>query len=279
MTECYPRITIVTPSYNQAKYLPEAIESILGQDYPNLEYIIVDGGSTDGSVDIIKRYESQLAFWVSEKDSGQSEAINKGLRRATGQLFNWINSDDVLFPGALQRVAEAYAKHPQADMIVGCRARSGADGKIFKVSAPPSAFAMSPERWSMFICQQSVFVTLKVMTQLGGVREDLHCIMDAELYYRLLKRNPRYVRIGALLALIREHPDAKGLARSHEWAPETQRIWSEYGIEPRRVKVAQAKTRLCRLLDGSYVKSFIMQEKWRGRRPWEAAHARSGRDL
>jgi len=139
-----PRITIVTPSFDQAKYLPETIESVLKQDYPNLEYIIIDGGSTDGSVDVIKRYERHLSYWVSEKDSGQSEAINKGFKKATGEFFNWINSDDVLFPGALHRIAEAFAKNPDADLIVGDHARSHADGRIIKVSAAASRMALSP---------------------------------------------------------------------------------------------------------------------------------------
>ena len=268
MSERYPRISIVTPSYNQARYLPEAIESVLNQDYPNLEYIIIDGGSTDGSVDVIKRYESHLAYWVSQKDSGQSEAINKGLERASGQLFNWINSDDALFPGALHHVADLYRRHPEADLIVGARARSAADGRIFKVSSPPARFAMVPRLWSMFICQQSAFVSLERLKQLGGVREELHYVMDADLHYRLFKERCRYVRANVLLGLIREHPDAKGVARAECWAPERKQLWAEYGIHPLSVTMARGRTRLCRLLDGSYLKSYLLQRKRRGRRAW-----------
>src|SRR5262249_529742 len=103
-----PSITIVTPSYNQVAYIEETIESVLSQGYPRLEYIIIDGGSTDGSVEIIRKYEKHLAYWVSEKDKGQSDAINKGFRRATGEIFNWLCSDDTLEPGALVRVGEAF---------------------------------------------------------------------------------------------------------------------------------------------------------------------------
>ena len=106
----YPRITIVTPSFNQGGFLSETIESILNQDYPNLEYIVIDGGSTDESLDIIKRYEDQLSYWCSEKDRGQSDAIMKGFNRATGELFAWVNSDDVLLSSCLSVIADCYLR-------------------------------------------------------------------------------------------------------------------------------------------------------------------------
>ncbi len=97
----YPKISIVTPSYNQGQYLEKTIESILSQNYPNLELIIIDGGSTDESINILRRYENRISFWVSEPDNGQADAINKGLKKTTGEIFNWLNSDDYLEPGAL----------------------------------------------------------------------------------------------------------------------------------------------------------------------------------
>jgi len=102
----YPKISIITPSFNQGKYLEETIFSVLGQNYPNLEYIIIDGGSTDNSVDIIKKYENQLTYWISEPDNGQSHAINKGFMKATGGILAWLNSDDMYLPGVLDYVAK-----------------------------------------------------------------------------------------------------------------------------------------------------------------------------
>ena len=113
----WPKISVVTPSYNQGKFIEETIRSILLQSYPNLEYIIIDGGSTDDSVQIIRKYEQWLTYWVSEPDRGQAHAINKGFARCTGELMGWINSDDSLFPNALHYLAVAHQKQPQAILL------------------------------------------------------------------------------------------------------------------------------------------------------------------
>ena len=130
MSEQLPLIAIVTPSYNQAQFLEEAILSVVNQDYPNLEYIVIDGGSTDGSVDIIRKYEDRLAYWVSEPDRGQAHAINKGFAKADGEIFNWLNSDDCLLPGAVRRVVETRRRYPTAVAWVGGCHRIRPDGRI-----------------------------------------------------------------------------------------------------------------------------------------------------
>src|SRR6266576_1298377 len=114
-----PKISIVTPSFNQGRFLEETILSVLNQNYPNLEYIIIDGGSTDETVDVIRRYEDRLAYWVSEKDRGQVHAINKGIEKTTGDLFGFINSDDLYLPGTFSAVAEYFESHPQAEWVCG----------------------------------------------------------------------------------------------------------------------------------------------------------------
>ena len=114
-----PKISIVTPSFNQGRFLEETILSVLNQRYPNLEYIVIDGGSTDESVDIIRRYENRLAYWISERDNGQVPAINKGLEQATGDIFAFINSDDVYLPGAFAAVAEYFENYPECEWVCG----------------------------------------------------------------------------------------------------------------------------------------------------------------
>jgi len=115
----FPKITIVTPSYNQAEFLERTIQSVLNQEYPNLEYIVVDGASSDDSVKIIKKYQKKLSYWVSKKDGGQTDAINKGFQKATGQIMGWLNSDDVLLPGSLFLIAKIFSEHPEIEWITG----------------------------------------------------------------------------------------------------------------------------------------------------------------
>ena len=116
-----PLVSIITPSFNQARFLEATLRSVLEQDYPRIEYLVVDGASSDGSVDIIRRYADQLTWWVSEKDSGQSEAINKGLRRARGEFIGWLNSDDIYLPGAVAAAVQIFQSHPRAGLNGKCQ--------------------------------------------------------------------------------------------------------------------------------------------------------------
>lgn len=265
MNRRLPKISIVMPSLNQADYLESAIDSILRQDYPSLELIIVDGGSNDESVDIIKRYEGHLAYWVSESDTGQSEAINKGLERATGHLFNWINSDDMLVDGALQCVGEAYLEAPEAELFVGRHVCCDVNGVIQRVSVPPSKWGRFPGKWVVPFGQQSTFWSMERLTTLGGVRNDLHYIMDNDLFYRHFARHGKVCRVQALLGIWRHHKEAKQHYAKQDTLQERIRVFREYGISVKQCRHAWFYSRCMRLLDGSYWRSFQLTQRYQGR--------------
>jgi glycosyltransferase involved in cell wall biosynthesis len=187
MSLILPRITVVTPSYQQAAFLEKTLRSVLDQSYPNVEYFVVDGGSTDGSVDIIRRHAGHLAWWTSEKDRGQSHAINKGFARATGDILCWLNSDDYLAPGALHKVATALgdAKSPRA--VVGDCVRVFDDGRPpFRHHGRAMDLAGLLQYWHPYSMHQpSIFWTRAVYERVGPVREDLHLIMDFDYWLRI----------------------------------------------------------------------------------------------
>lgn len=184
----YPRISVVTPSFNQADFLERTIHSVLDQDYPNLEYIIIDGGSTDGSVDIIRKFEKRLAFWVSEPDAGQANAINKGLRLATGEWVAWQNSDDIFFPGAFSQLASAARKHPTADLIIGNMDLIDAHDQVLRDMkyVKPTYEALLAE--GMVLTNQAAFWRRKIHSKLGFLDETLDCGFDFEWFLRVLSK-------------------------------------------------------------------------------------------
>lgn len=222
-----PRITIITPSYNQAPFLEDTIRSVLDQSYPNLEYIIVDGGSTDGSVDIIKKYADRLAWWCSEPDRGQSHAINKGLARSTGDVENWLNSDDMLVPGSLHEVGRRFAADPRLGILVGQRVRMDRRGSLTALED----YRLNHMHWDMhafryYPSQECTFWRSDCRRRIGEVREDLHYSMDYDWYLRLsaiskARMTPRY------LGAFRIYPGQKGDLRDGK-GEDMERVYAEY---------------------------------------------------
>jgi glycosyltransferase involved in cell wall biosynthesis len=214
----FPSITVITPSFNQAAYLEQTIRSVLDQDYPNLQYIVIDGGSTDGSVDIIRRYEGRLDYWVSEADRGQSHAINKGLERATGEIIAYLNSDDYYLPGTLQRVAEFFRTHAEVDLIHGrCRSVDVNGQKLDERVGNISTYSEILDLWDIWwrrrnFVQPEVFWTRRITLQIGAFREDLHFAMDYDYWSRILQSGGKVGRIDPELACFRFHPDQKSNA-------------------------------------------------------------------
>lgn len=182
-----PKISIVTPSYNQGVFLEQTIDSVLSQGYENLEYIIIDGGSNDKSVEIIKKYEKHLAYWVSEKDKGQSDAINKGITRSTGAIFNWINSDDYLEPHALNTIGKFFLTSPETNIYAGkCRLF----GDYFPTTIRQLGIGACPEDSiiNYEMNQPSSFYKLQLIKDFGGLKSTLHYCMDLELWFRYLAK-------------------------------------------------------------------------------------------
>lgn len=228
----WPAISIVTPSFNQGKYLEATIRSVLLQDYPNLEFIIIDGGSNDNSLEIIRKYEPWLTSWTSEKDQGQSDAINKGMMRATGVLVNWLNSDDYYLPGALRKVALAYLQHGAQDCaIIGQCRWVDIRGKILFEHLPrsvePLSVAACGENW---IPQPAGFFTRKAFWDSGGLDLAEHYAMDFDLYVKMAKQAP-FFRLDQCLAVALSHEEAKTNVRREKMLAAVRMIQLKNGYE------------------------------------------------
>lgn len=219
----FPRITVVTPSYNQAAYLERTILSVLDQNYPNLEYIIVDGGSTDGSVDIIRKYSDKLAWWVSEPDRGQTDAINKGLRRTTGEWVAWQNSDDIFYPGAFHDMATTAARRPEVGLIIGDMMLVDEHDRPLRDIryVTPSYNAMRAE--GMLIANQAAFWRRGLQEKIGLLDDTFHCSFDYEWFLRLT-RHTASVHVPRIWGALRLHSETKTSTKAQMFQEENNRI-------------------------------------------------------
>ena len=232
MGENLPLISVITPSFNQARYIAETIESVLTQDYPHLEYIVIDGGSSDGSQEIIRRYDSRLAYWISEPDRGQPHAINKGLARCSGDLVAWLNSDDVYLPGALRAVGEAYAANPGhiiAGAVINRWEDSGREKVILQRLEMRRMLRFWAKEWSWH--QPGIFFPRGALEKAGALDETMHYCMDYDLVLRLLPQCQVFT-FDEPLVRFRIHDSAKGGGDNFDeflagWSIVSKRHWAE----------------------------------------------------
>jgi glycosyltransferase involved in cell wall biosynthesis len=258
----HPLVSIVTPSFNQVRYLEAAIRSVLEQDYPCIEYIVIDGGSTDGSQEIIKRYADRLAYWTSEPDRGQADAINKGLQRSTGEIIAWLNSDDMYMSGAVREAVKTLQANPQAGMVYGDGLMIDSEGRL-----------LDPHRYRGYsvidllcfevLLQPTVFMRQNVLEEVGYLVENYHLVLDHELWIRIASLYP-IVHVPSFWAVERTHAVAKTIAQAAGWVEEAERFlaWAE-GSENLGPIIAQHRNQVMASMDTFAARRLIDAGQYR----------------
>ena len=215
-------VSIVTPSFNQSRYLETTIRSVLSQDYPRIEYIVIDGASTDGSVDIIKKHENRLAYWVSEKDKGQAEAINKGLARAKGEIVAWLNSDDYYLPDAISNAVKVFEGIPGLVMAYGDMLAVDEHGQTIN-HLKYKQLSLEDLLCFQIIGQPAVFFRCDAFEKAGGLDSTFHFLLDHHLWIRFAQQG-RILHVPQAWAAARYHAEAKNRAKAAEFGREAFRI-------------------------------------------------------
>ena len=274
----HPLVSIITPSYNQGEFLEDTIKSVLAQDYPSIEYLIVDGGSTDGSVDIIQKYHSHLAWWVSEPDDGQASAINKGMSQARGEIVAWLNSDDLYLPGAVRQAVEVFQANKQIGMVFGNALTIDAEGCPIKELIFPD-WELQDLIGFRIICQPAVFMDRTSFERAAGLDLNYHFMLDHHLWIRIANLKP-IKHIPNFWAAARHHKSAKNISQSTEFGRETLELLEWMQSQPdlalimeqnkRNVLAGAYRLNARYLMDGgqyadslkSYAKAFFYQPKY-----------------
>ncbi|HLQ78185.1 MAG TPA: glycosyltransferase family 2 protein [Terriglobia bacterium] len=278
----FPRISIVTPSYNQGRFIDLTMQSVLSQNYPNLEYIVIDGGSTDDSVEVIRRYDKSLAYWVSEKDSGAADAIAKGFRHATGDILAYLNSDDLYCPGTLHAVAAAF-ESGKPDVVYGNTWWIDTDGRRTGERRQTPFSPMGYLYGGFDLQQPAVFWTRKIYDRSGGIDPSYLFTFDTEMFVRFVNHGSRFKFVPQFFAEFRIHPRSKSSTETERCESELQRLRSvhlSYPFVSPRGSWARTWARAQRAFwyaiqgDGPWLLGRI-PDRWRSRNSTEIAGPRS----
>lgn len=228
--ELLPLVTIVTPSFNQGKFIRETINSVLAQDYPRIEYLIIDGGSTDETLDILKEYDGKIK-WISEKDNGQTEAINKGWKMGKGEILAWLNSDDTYLPGAVCKAVDFLCANKEFIMVYGEGWHIDESGNVIE-RYPTEPFNFNRLAETCFICQPTAFICREALEQVGFLDERLNYCMDYDYWIRIGKKH-RIGYINEFLANSRLHTETKTLGQRTNVQKEVmQTLFHHFGLVP-----------------------------------------------
>ena len=217
----WPLISIVTPSYNQGTYLEATLRSVLLQGYPNLEYLVIDGGSSDQSVEIIRKYQKFFTYWISERDQGQTDAINKGLLRTSGEILGWINSDDVYVKGAFHKIVETFLETPESIVVHGDRILIDAQDRVFGCTVLP---AFNPPHTGFIVCSETAFWRRSAMDKSGMLNSNLNFAMDLEFFSRLFLQG-KFTKLNHYIGYFRCHAASKSSTIWHVAKEESVQIW------------------------------------------------------
>jgi glycosyltransferase involved in cell wall biosynthesis len=260
-----PTVSIVTPSFNQGKYIEETINSVLSQDYPKIEYIIIDGGSVDQSVEIISKYEKQIACFISEPDKGQSQAINKGIKVSNGEIIGWLNSDDMLVPGSISLIVEEFLKDESLGVVYGRNLRMNQQGKIIptpKLKKNQIDFGIQYILEDPIVNQPGAFWRKYLVDRIGLLNESLVYTMDYDYWIRLAIHGVKFKRIDQSVAIFRLNPESKTSLNSVNMAIEQIKVIDNLnekldlsknlGLSPKKIWAKIKKNKANAYLKASY---------------------------
>jgi glycosyltransferase involved in cell wall biosynthesis len=248
-------VSIITPSFNQAAYLEQTILSVLEQDHLQIEYIVVDGGSTDHSVDIIKKYSNRLAWWISEKDNGQADAINKGFARATGEVIAWLNSDDYYLAGAVSAAVKIFEGHPEVVLVYGNMLAVDEHGKTFN-TLNYKQLTLEDLLCFQIIGQPAVFMRRSALQAAGGLDPTFHFLLDHYLWIRLAQQG-KILHMNQTWSAARYHAEAKNRAKAAEFGRDAFRILDavaqDFHLAPTLAKVNRRARSSAHRVDARYL--------------------------